>query len=80
MLVALFIPALVWNVGTWWLGLPNSSSHALIGALIGIAIGNSIKHARESAMAWTEPGQERFVGSVVSPIIGFVVAFILFRL
>lgn len=33
MLVALFIAALVWNVGTWWLGLPNSSSHALIGAL-----------------------------------------------
>src|SRR6201996_591986 len=42
MLVALFVAALVWNVGTWWLGLPNSSSHALIGALIGIAIGNSI--------------------------------------
>src|ERR1700743_1027767 len=46
MLVALFVAALVWNVGTWWLGLPNASSHALIGALIGIAIGTSIKHAR----------------------------------
>ncbi len=66
MLVALFIAALVWNVGTWWLGLPNSSSHALIGALIGIAIGNSIKHAR-GFRQWRglEPGQERFVGSVV---------------
>ena len=38
MLVALFTAALVWNVGTWWFGIPNSSSHALIGALIGIAV------------------------------------------
>jgi PiT family inorganic phosphate transporter len=38
MLTALFTSALLWNVGTWWLGVPNSSSHALIGSLIGIAI------------------------------------------
>src|SRR5580698_5454423 len=38
MLVALFSAALAWNVGTWWFGIPNSSSHALIGALIGIAV------------------------------------------
>src|ERR1700744_2156944 len=38
MLVAVFVAALVWNVGTWWFGIPNSSSHALIGALIGIAV------------------------------------------
>src|SRR5438067_10801320 len=41
MLVALFVSALFWNIGTWWLGLPNSSSHCLIGALIGIALGNA---------------------------------------
>lgn len=35
MLVSLFVAALFWNIGTWWLGLPNSSSHCLIGALIG---------------------------------------------
>jgi PiT family inorganic phosphate transporter len=46
MLVALFTAALVWNVGTWWFGIPNSSSHALIGALIGIAIETALTHGR----------------------------------
>src|SRR5437588_11292694 len=36
MLVSLFIAALTWNIATWWFGLPNSSSHCLIGALIGV--------------------------------------------
>ncbi|CCE07780.1 fragment of putative low-affinity inorganic phosphate transport protein (PiT family) (part 1) [Bradyrhizobium sp. STM 3843] len=38
MLVSVFAAALIWNVGTWWRGIPNSSSHALIGSLIGIAL------------------------------------------
>jgi PiT family inorganic phosphate transporter len=42
MLVSLFVAALVWNIGTWWFGLPNSSSHCLIGALIGVALGNAL--------------------------------------
>src|SRR6202000_3387716 len=41
MLVAVFAAALFWNVGTWWFGIPNSSSHALIGALIGVAVESS---------------------------------------
>jgi len=81
MLVALFIAALVWNVGTWWLGLPNSSSHALIGALIGIAIGNSIKHARGfgNGVDWSQV-KSVLSALLFSPNIGFVLAFILFRL
>ena len=46
MLVSLFVAALSWNIGTWWLGLPNSSSHCLIGSLIGIALGNAFAHSR----------------------------------
>jgi PiT family inorganic phosphate transporter len=42
MLVALFVAALIWNIGTWWLGLPNSSSHCLIGAIIGVALGDTL--------------------------------------
>src|ERR1700753_2051208 len=42
MLVSLFSAALLWNIGTWWFGLPNSSSHCLIGALMGVAIGNAL--------------------------------------
>src|ERR1700755_2914198 len=46
MVVALFIAALSWNIATWWFGLPNSSSHCLIGSLIGIALGNAFAHSR----------------------------------
>src|ERR1700753_3924962 len=42
MLVSLLASALFWNILTWWFGLPNSSSHCLIGALIGIAVGNAL--------------------------------------
>src|ERR1700761_5679018 len=49
MLVALFIAALFWNLLTWWFGLPNSSSHCLIGALIGIAVGNALIRSRSFA-------------------------------
>jgi PiT family inorganic phosphate transporter len=44
MLASVFISALVWNVGTWWLALPNSSSHALIGSLIGITAAAALGH------------------------------------
>jgi PiT family inorganic phosphate transporter len=58
MLVALFIAALFWNVGTWWFGLPNSSSHCLIGALIGIAIGNALVRDRSliEGVHWPQAG------------------------
>src|ERR1700744_550841 len=46
MLVSLFLAALSWNIATWWFALPNSSSHCLIGALIGVAIGNAFAHSR----------------------------------
>src|ERR1700753_212473 len=42
MLIALLLSALFWNILTWWFGLPNSSSHCLIGSLIGIAVGNAL--------------------------------------
>src|ERR1700678_1669212 len=46
MLVALFVAALAWTLGTWWLALPNSSSHCLIGSLIGVALGNALARSR----------------------------------
>src|SRR3984957_18696628 len=46
MLVSLFAAALLWNVATWWFGLPNSSSHCLIGSLIGVAVGNAFVRSR----------------------------------
>jgi PiT family inorganic phosphate transporter len=80
MLVAVFAAALVWNVGTWWLGIPNSSSHALIGALIGVAVAASFKsgangHGVDWGQAWTV-----LASLLVSPLLGFVLALVLFRL
>jgi inorganic phosphate transporter, PiT family len=81
MLGALFISALCWNVGTWWLGIPNSSSHALIGALIGIAIESALVQGREltDGVDWHQVGSV-LASLLVSPILGFVLALLLFRL
>src|ERR1700743_525489 len=49
MLVSLFLAALSWNIGTWWFRLPDSSSHCLVGALIGIALGNAFARSRSLA-------------------------------
>ncbi len=54
MIFALLIAAIVWNLGTWALGLPNSSSHALIGSVIGVGLANQLmapNHAA-SGVAW----------------------------
>ncbi len=71
-LFALLIAALVWNLGTWWLGLPVSSSHTLIGSIIGVGLANQFlgAHPGASGVNW---GQARSVFEVllISPIVGF---------
>lgn len=73
MLVALFATALAWNVLTWWFGIPNSSSHCVIGSLIGIAVGDALINARHIGQA-VDWGQIWNVLSAlaVSPILGLV--------
>jgi inorganic phosphate transporter, PiT family len=80
MLGSLFISALVWNIGTWWFGIPNSSSHALIGALIGIAIENSLSHGRGlgGGVDWHQIGLV-LSSLLVSPLLGFALALALFQ-
>src|ERR1700761_2212647 len=80
MLVALFTAALIWNVGTWWFGIPNSSSHALIGALIGIAVETALTHGRgmKDGVEWNQVWS--VLGSLlVSPLLGFILALLLFK-
>jgi inorganic phosphate transporter, PiT family len=75
MLVALMVAALFWNVGTWWLALPNSSSHCLIGALIGIALGNALLRARSLAEGVPWPQLWTVIEALaLSPILGFVLS------
>src|ERR1700761_7731478 len=75
MLLALFIAALIWNIGTWWFGLPNSSSHCLIGALVGVAIGNALVRGRSlsDGVHWHQPWTV-LEGLALSPLLGFVLA------
>jgi inorganic phosphate transporter, PiT family len=75
MLVALFIAALSWNIATWWFGLPNSSSHCLIGSLIGIALGNAFAHSRSlvDGVHWAQLWKV-LEALAVSPVLGFALA------
>jgi PiT family inorganic phosphate transporter len=75
MLVSLFLAALSWNIGTWWLGLPNSSSHCLIGSLIGVALGNALARSRSltDGVHWAQLWKV-LEALAISPLLGFVLA------
>jgi PiT family inorganic phosphate transporter len=75
MLVALFITALLWNLATWAFSLPNSSSHCLIGSLIGIAVGNALIRSRDLAdgVQWAQLWTV-LEGLALSPVLGFILA------
>jgi PiT family inorganic phosphate transporter len=79
MIFALLIAAVVWNLGTWWLGLPNSSSHALIGSILGVGFANQLLSGGVGGTAGVEWGQAQTVLTtlLISPIIGFFGAMVL---
>ena len=81
MVFALLISAIVWNLGTWYLGLPASSSHTLIGSIMGVGLMNSIMNSG-GFLAGINWGQAQKIGLslLVSPVIGFVCTAILFLL
>lgn len=79
MLVALFVAALFWNIGTWWLALPNSSSHCLIGSLIGVAVGNAFARSRSLAEGVHWPQLWKVLEALaLSPLLGFALAGLLY--
>ncbi len=82
MVFALLIAAIIWNVGTWYFGIPNSSSHALIGSIIGVGLMNQILAAGNSGTSGVDWGQALGVGKslLFSPLAGFVLAGILLLL
>ena len=75
MVFALLIAAIIWNIGTWFFGLPASSSHTMIGSVIGVGIANQLMSLKTgtSGVDW---GQALGVGKtlLVSPIVGFLCA------
>ncbi len=82
MVFALLISAILWNLGTWYLGLPASSSHTLIGAILGVGLANSwVNGARTfgEGVNWSKASE---VGAslLISPIVGFCCAALLLLL
>jgi PiT family inorganic phosphate transporter len=75
MVFALLVAAMIWNLGTWYLGLPASSSHTLIGSIIGVGIANQLMaaHTGTSGVDW---GQAANIGKslLLSPVVGFALA------
>jgi inorganic phosphate transporter, PiT family len=82
MIFALLIAAIIWNLGTWALGLPNSSSHALIGSIIGVGLANQIIAPTGSATSGVDWAQavNVFKSLLFSPVIGFALAAVLLLL
>lgn len=76
MVFSLLVSAIVWNVGTWYLGLPASSSHTLIGSILGVGLANALigpDHSVTDGVNWAK-AQEVGLGLLISPVIGFVAA------
>ncbi|GKQ52658.1 inorganic phosphate transporter [Bradyrhizobium sp. Ce-3] len=78
MVFALLIAAIIWNVGTWYFGLPASSSHTLIGSIMGVGIANALMHGREgtSGVDWSQ-AVNTGKALLLSPLFGFMLAAIL---
>jgi inorganic phosphate transporter, PiT family len=81
MVFALLVAAIIWNLSTWYFGLPASSSHTLIGSIIGVGIANQLMSVRTgtSGVDW---GQALNIGKslLLSPLVGFAGAYLLLSL
>ena len=81
MVFALLVAAIIWNLGTWYFGLPASSSHTLIGSIIGVGIANQLM-AVKTGTSGVDWAQATNIGKslLLSPLVGFAVAAILLLL
>ena len=79
MIFALLIAAIIWNLGTWALGLPNSSSHALIGSVMGVGLANQLMAPAGQATSGVDWGQAFgvFRALLFSPVVGFIASALL---
>ncbi len=79
MVLALLVSAIIWNFGTWYFGLPASSSHTLIGAILGVGLGYALLPENTMGVAavnW-DKAKEVFAALLLSPLVGFSLAIVL---
>ena len=81
MIFALLVSAILWNVGTWYLGLPASSSHTLIGSIMGVGLADSLMsgHGWMGGINWDQ-AYKNGMALLLSPIVGFIGAALLLLL
>ncbi len=81
MVFSLLISAIVWNLGTWWLGLPASSSHTLIGSIMGVGLMNALMTSGSAigGVNWVK-AKEIGMSLLISPLVGFICAALLLLL
>src|SRR3981081_1080597 len=81
MVFALLIAAIIWNLGTWYFGLPASSSHTLVGSIIGVGVANALMRGRDgtSGVDWSK-ATECGSALLLSPLVGFIFAALLLLL
>lgn len=79
MVFSLLVSAILWNLGTWFLGLPASSSHTLIGSILGVGLANAMlgdMHAWGAGVNWSK-AKDVGMALLISPVIGFCMSAIL---
>jgi PiT family inorganic phosphate transporter len=78
MVFALLISAIIWNLGTWWFGLPASSSHTLIGSIVGVGVTNALMRGQDGT-AGVDWDQVTKIGEalLLSPVFGFALSALL---
>ena len=76
MVFALLLSAIIWNVGTWYLGLPASSSHTLIGSIVGVGLMPTRSSQRPAVRRRRNWGkvEDTAMALLISPVVGFVAA------
>ena len=81
MVFALLIAAIIWNLSTWWFGLPASSSHTMVGSIIGVGVANQLMsvHSGTSGVDWGQ-ATKVFQVLLISPLVGFGAAALLLLL
>lgn len=77
MVMALLFSAILWNLGTWWFGLPASSSHTLIGSILGVGIAFGMMYPNSAGGVNWEKAEEVGQSLLFSPLFGCTVAIIL---
>jgi inorganic phosphate transporter, PiT family len=78
MVFALLIAAIIWNLGTWWLGIPASSSHTLIGSIVGVGVANAMMRGQNGTAGVDQDQIWSVVKALLfSPFAGFVLSALL---